>query len=336
MKILVTGGAGFIGSHVINHLLEKTDYEVVCVDNFNDYYNPSVKDMNIAPFLGNKKFKLYRSDICDFDSCHSDLSAAQLWQAGRSGGMNKIFVQEKPHKVIHLAARAGVRESIQKPLLYEETNLGGTMNLLELSKIHGIGNFVFASSSSVYGDQKKTPFSESDPVDRPVSLYAATKKAGENLAYTYHHLHGLPVTCLRFFTVYGPSGRPDMAPYKFTKCIFEGTPIPKFGDGSSKRDYTYIDDIVFGIIAALEKNLPFEIINLGNSETISLNDFIGLIEKLTGKKAKIDQLPMQPGDVDITCADISKAKKLLGYNPGTGIEDGMRKFIEWYKNNFLA
>ncbi|MBU0577422.1 GDP-mannose 4,6-dehydratase [Patescibacteria group bacterium] len=321
MKTLVTGGAGFIGSHVINHLLNETDYQVVCIDNFNDYYDPAIKEKNITPFLDNKRFKLYRTDICD---CHSD----------GSGGMNKIFVQEKPDKIIHLAARAGVRDSIENPLLYKQVNLDGTKNLLELAKDFNVKNFVFASSSSIYGNQEKTPFSETDIDLKPISFYGETKKEGEEIARKYHESCGLPITCLRFFTVYGPAGRPDMAPYKFTKLINEGEPIPKFGEGNTKRDYTYIDDIVAGIIAALEKNLPFEIINLGNNQVTSLNEFIALIEKLVGKKAIINQLPMQPGDVDITYADISKAQKLLGYTPKTSAEEGMEKFVNWYLQKF--
>lgn len=312
MKILVTGGAGFIGSHFINYRLKRADDEIICVDNFNDYYSPAVKEGNVAPFLGNPRFKLYRADICNMES------------------MNKIFVQEKPDIICHLAARAGVRPSIENPFIYEKTNVLGTLNLLELSRIHAVKNFVFASSSSVYGNQKKVPFSEVDPVNEPISPYAATKKSAEMLAHTYHHLYGLPCTSLRFFTVYGPSGRPDMAPYKFTKLISEGAPIQKFGDGNTKRDYTFIDDIVPGISEALDADMPFEIINLGNNKPVELNYFISLIEKLVGKKAIIKNLPMQPGDVDITYADISKAQKLLGYNPKTTIEEGMEKFVEWY------
>ena len=315
MKILVTGGAGFIGSHFINYWLNKTDDQIICIDNFNDYYSPAIKEGNIEPFLDNPNFKLYRADICDLES------------------MNTIFVQEKPDKICHLAARAGVRPSIEDPFIYQKTNIEGTLNLLELSRLNDVKNFVFASSSSVYGNQKKVPFSETDPVDNPISPYAATKKSTEMLAHTYHHLYGLPCTALRFFTVYGPSGRPDMAPYKFTKLIHEGTPIQKFGDGTSKRDYTFIGDIVSGIGAALDANLPFEIINLGNNKPVELNYFISLIEKLVGKKAIIKQLPMQPGDVDITYADISKAQKLLGYNPKTTIEEGMGEFVSWYLAN---
>lgn len=316
MKILVTGGAGFIGSHTISHLLSQSDHSVVCVDNFNDYYNPEFKERNIIPFLENKRFRLYRNDIADLDE------------------MSELFEKEKIDKVCHLAARAGVRPSIADPFIYEETNVKGTLNLLDLSRKHNIKNFVFASSSSVYGNQKKVPFSESDQLDWPISPYAATKKASELLAHTYHHLHGLNCTGLRFFTVYGSAGRPDMAPCKFTKWINEGHPVTKFGDGTTKRDYTFIDDIVQGVIAALEKDLPYEIVNLGNNKPVELNYFINLIERLLGKKAVIENLPMQPGDVDITYADISKAQKLFNYNPKTTIEEGMERFIHWYKHEF--
>lgn len=318
MKILVTGGAGFIGSNLIARLLKDKGATVISVDDFNDYYAPEKKLRNIEPFISNPNFKSYKANICDFED------------------MNKIFVQEKPDVVAHLAGRAGVRESITYPTLYESVNLGGTVNMLELAHQHKVKNFVFASSSSVYGDSREVPFSETAKTDEPVSLYAATKKAGEALCYSYHKLHGLPITCLRFFTVYGPGGRPDMAPYKFTKCIAEGLTLPKYGDGTTQRDYTYIDDIVQGIMAAIEKKLPFAIINLGNSATISLNDFIALIERLLGKKAKIDQMPSQPGDVEITYADNARAKELLGYEPTTSIEEGMKKFIKWYEQNETA
>lgn len=313
-KILVTGGAGFIGSHLTRRLLE-LGYHVVCVDDLNDYYSPKIKRKNIAPFLKEKNFRFYKGDICDYDR------------------LLEIFKHEKFDIVAHLAAWAGVRPSIANPYLYEKVNIGGTLNLLDLAAKYKIENFVFASSSSVYGNNKKIPFSESDPVDNPISPYAATKKSCELLAATYHNLYGLPCTGLRYFTVYGPSGRPDMAPFLFTDAIFRGKPIKKFGNGTSKRDYTYIDDIVGGTVAALRKNFPFEIINLGNSEPVELNYFISLIERLLGKKAKIKQMPRQPGDVEITYADISKAKKLLSWQPKVKIEEGMNVFIEWYKEN---
>ena len=314
MKILVTGAAGFIGSHVAEALLQRGDF-VVGVDDVNDYYNVKFKEDNLAILKKSKDFKFYRQDIRDYS------------------GLRKIFEKEKPDKVIHLAARAGVRASIQDPLLYEAVNIKGTMNLLDLAKDYSVKSFVFASSSSVYGNQKKTPFSETDDVDSPISPYAATKKAGELICYTYHHLYAMKITCLRFFTVYGPRGRPDMAPYKFIELVIQGKPLSKYGDGKTKRDYTFVDDIVKGIIAASDKELDFEIINLGNKKPVSLNDFISIVEKLTGKKALIDQQPMQPGDVDITYADIRKAQKLLGYKPETSFEAGMKKLYDWYKAN---
>jgi len=257
----------------------------------------------------------YKADICNFKA------------------MKKIFEKEKPEKVIHLAARAGVRPSIENPFIYEETNIRGTLNLLELAKNAKVKSFVFASSSSVYGNQKKIPFSETDNVDNPISPYATSKKAGELLCFTYHYLYNMKITCLRFFTVYGPRGRPDMAPYLFVKNIMAGTPIKKFGDGTSKRDYTFIADIAKGVLAAIDKELEFEIINLGNNKPMELNTFISIVEKLAGKKAAINSLPMQPGDVAITYADIKKAKKMLGYEPETSFEQGMRQFVEWYKPN---
>jgi UDP-glucuronate 4-epimerase len=314
MKILVTGCAGFIGSHVSEALLERGD-SVVGVDELNDYYDVSFKEDNLAVLKAYPEFKFYKQDIRNYDS------------------LKILFEEEQPEKVVHLAARAGVRPSIQQPLLYEEVNVKGTLNLLDLAKDYHVKSFVFASSSSVYGNQKKIPFSETDNVDNPISPYAATKKAGELLCHNYHHLYGLKISCLRFFTVYGPRGRPDMAPYKFTKNIIEGKPILKYGDGTTKRDYTYIIDIVKGVIAATDAELDYEIINLGNNKPVELNEFIKVIEDVAGKKAIIEQLPMQPGDVDITYADISKAQKLLGYKPDTTIKQGMKEFFDWYKKN---
>lgn len=316
MKILVTGGAGFIGSHLIEALLKREDF-VICLDNFDPYYDPEYKWSNIKPFLKNKGFKLYKTDIRDLKE------------------LDKIFQRERPEKVVHIAAKVGVRPSLADPFLYQEVNVRGTLNLLELARKYNIKNFIFASSSSVYGENKKIPFAEDDRTDQPISPYGATKKAGEILCYTWHRLYNLNITCLRFFTVYGPRGRPDMAPYKFTKIIFEEKELPVFGKGDSKRDYTYIDDIIQGLLTALDKNFSFEIINLGNSHPISLKEFISLIERLTGKKAKIKKLPMQPGDMPLTYADITKAKRLLGYQPKVNIEEGMTKFIEWYKRNRL-
>lgn len=314
-KILLTGGAGFIGSNLTRKLLELGN-KVVCLDNFDENYSLKIKERNIKPFLKNKNYKFYQKDILDFD------------------GLKEIFTKEEPEKICHLAAKVGVRSSILEPKIYAKVNIEGTLNLLELAKSFPIENFVFASSSSVYGNSNKVPFSENDKTDFPVSPYAATKKAGELLLWTYHSLYKINCTALRFFTVYGPAGRPDMAPFLFTDAIFKGKPIKKYGDGTSKRDYTYVDDVVEGIISALNKNLSFEIINLGNNKPVSLNDFIKLIEEKLGKKALIENYPQQPGDVEITFADISKAQKLLGYNPKTKIEEGMGKFIDWYLKNW--
>ncbi len=310
--ILVTGGAGFIGSHLVRRLLDD-NRSVICVDDFNDYYSPLVKENNIKPFLSRKNFKLYRVDIRDFNS------------------LKGIFSSNRISGVVHLAARAGVRPSLENPLLYEEVNLKGTMHLLELSK--NVKNFIFASSSSVYGNNKKTPFSEHDNVDKAISPYAATKKAGEVMCHVYHHLYNIPISCLRFFTVYGPSGRPDMATYKFTKWIDEGKEVQRFGDGHSKRDYTYIDDIIDGVMSALDKQFKYEIFNLGNSHPVELNYFISVIEEELGKRANITKLPTQPGDVSITYADISKSKEMLNFQPKISVEDGIAEFVRWYKSS---
>jgi UDP-glucuronate 4-epimerase len=311
--LLITGGAGFIGSSLIEQIIDK--YKVVCIDNFNDYYNPHWKEENIAPFLEHDNFTLYRGDITDFKL------------------MDQILKNHKVDKIVHLAARAGVRPSIKKPFLYEKVNIGGTLNLLELSKRFKIPHFIFASSSSVYGNQQKTPFTEADPVNNPVSPYAATKKAGEMLCHTYAHLYKIKMTCLRFFTVYGPKGRPDMAPYLFTKALLKNEPITKFGQGQSQRDYTYIDDIVEGIKKTIEVEFDFEIINLGNNKPVNLNQFIKTLEEITGKKANILNLPIQPGDVDTTYANISKAKRLFKWQPKTSLDVGLKKFVDWYQKH---
>lgn len=316
MRILVTGGAGFIGSHTVRKLL-LDGHTVLCVDNFNDYYDPQIKESNLVDCIKNPRFILYRKDICKFND------------------LRKIFEKEKIDKICHLAARAGVRASIENPFLYEEVNIRGTLNLLELARLFKVKNFVMASSSSVYGNSTKVPFSERDNVDNPISPYAASKKAAELLAYTYHHLYKLRCICLRFFTVYGPSGRPDMAPFLFVDSIYKGKTIKKFGDGTSRRDYTYIGDIVDGVVSALQSDLEYEIINLGNNKPVELNYFIHLIERLLKKKAKVKSFPKQPGDVDITYSNIRKAKKLLGYRPQISIEEGMKEFISWYTNYHL-
>ena len=315
MNILVTGGAGFVGSHTIRELLARGD-SVVCIDDFNGFNNPKIKEDRIRDFPADK-FKLYRANITDYKV------------------LENIFEYNDIDLVIHLAARAGVRNSIEDPRLYSEVNVAGTVHLLELAKKHDIKHFVFASSSSVYGGNKKVPFTESDAVDYPISPYATTKRAGELSCHTYHHLFDMNIACLRFFTVYGPWGRMDMAPYKFTNLIANDQPIEMYGDGTSERDYTYIDDIVSGVLAAADlvqqKKKVFEIFNLGNSQTVPLKKFIGLISQYLSKKPKIIRKPMQPGDMKITYADISKAKKILGYNPQTSIEKGLQSLVKWYQ-----
>ncbi|HLB25761.1 MAG TPA: GDP-mannose 4,6-dehydratase [Nitrospirota bacterium] len=314
MKILITGGAGFIGSSVADKLLGRGDH-VVALDNFDEFYDPRIKRRNIEGALRDPKFKLVEGDIRDLAL------------------LKELFSEEKPDMVFHLAARAGVRPSITDPLLYEDVNIKGTMNLLEMAKEPGLRGFIFASSSSVYGSNKKVPFSETDSVDNPVSPYAATKKACELICYTYHHLYNINISCLRFFTVYGPRQRPEMAIHKFTRLIDQGRPVPMFGDGTSKRDYTYIDDIADGVIKSIDFNAPYDIFNIGESQTTELRELISLIEKYLGKKAVIEQLPDQPGDVPITYADITKSRKVLGYDPRTKVEEGVGRFVEWYKEN---
>lgn len=310
MKFLITGGAGFIGSNLTDKLLSE-GHSVICHDNFDDFYSPSIKRENISQALKNKDFSLVSGDIRDKTL------------------LGKIFSDNKVDMVIHLAARAGVRPSIQNPSLYYDVNVNGTLCLLEEMRKAGISQMIFASSSSVYGNNRKTPFSENDIVDFPISPYAATKKAAELLCHTFHHLYGFDIFCLRFFTVYGPRQRPEMAIHMFAQNILEQVPIKMFGDGSSKRDYTYIEDIVSGIRGAAKNLKGYEIINLGESQTISLSELVTLIEKKIGKKAIVEVLPSQSGDVDITFADISKAQRLIGYSPQTGIEAGIGRFTDW-------
>ncbi|MBE3089897.1 MAG: GDP-mannose 4,6-dehydratase, partial [Actinobacteria bacterium] len=287
--------------------------KIICIDDFDNFYNPAIKEDNISEVTGSKYFKLYRSDITSLNQ------------------MEKIFSENSIDMVIHLAARAGVRPSIQKPLLYERVNILGTMNLLECCKKYNISKFIFASSSSVYGGNKKIPFSEKDNVDHPISPYAATKKAGELICHTYHSLYKISIFCLRFFTVYGPRQRPEMAIHKFTRQILNREDIEIYGDGSSSRDYTYIDDVISGILSSLDRIKGFEVINLGNSNTVKLIDLIRLIEITTGKKGNLKFIKSQPGDIFITYADIRKAGKMLKYFPETNIEEGLIKFVKWYK-----
>lgn len=310
MSVLVTGGAGFIGSHLCEALLARGE-RVICLDNFNDYYSPERKRRNIAGCLAHPDFRLYEADVRD------------------EAAVASLFEQERPERVVHIAAMAGVRYSVQQPRLYAEVNVGGTLVLLENARRQGVRNFVLASSSSVYGASSRVPFREDDPCVHPISPYAATKRAAELLAYTYHHLYGLRCTCLRFFTVYGPRGRPDMAPYRFLDWIYREEPLEFFGQGH-RRDFTYIDDIIAGVLAALEADFPFEIINLGNSHPIPTEEFIALIEEIVGKKARLVRLPPMPGDVPQTYADISKARRLLGFEPRTPVEEGMGRFFAWY------
>jgi len=313
-NILVTGGAGFIGSHVVRQLLSEGSWNVSVVDNFNNFYLPTCKRENIQEYLDNRDFSLFELDICNVKE------------------LRKVFEEKNFEIIVHLAARAGVRPSLEQPKLYAETNIVGTLNLLELAKDFGIRQFIFGSSSSVYGTSHKVPFSEYDSVANPISQYAATKLAGEAFCYTYSHLYDIRAVCLRFFTVYGPRQRPDLAIHKFVRLISEGKPIPVFGDGDSRRDYTYIDDIIQGIRAAIDYDrTDFEVINLGESKTVELRKLISLLEEGLGKKAIIDRMPIQPGDVPQTYADISKAREFLGYDPRTDIEDGLMKFSTWYK-----
>lgn len=312
MDILVTGGAGFIGSTLCEKLIV-LNHRVICLDNFNNFYNPSIKKNNIANLTENKNFILFEADICDKEY------------------LKKIFSKNKIDLVVHLAAMAGVRPSIENPLLYEKVNVEGTLNILDCVKENNIKKMIFASSSSVYGGNKKVPFSETDKVDNPISPYAATKKAGELLCYTYHHLYDISVYCYRFFTVYGPRQRPEMAIHKFTRQIFNNDKITIFGDGSSSRDYTYVDDIIMGITNCIEAIEGYEIINLGNSSPTSLLTLIKLLEEASGKQASIKNESMKPGDVFTTFADTSKASRLFNYTPATSVKEGINKFISWYK-----
>src|SRR6266446_2240012 len=312
--ILITGGAGFIGSHLVDRLLATKQWQVTVVDDFNDFYEPEIKRRNIRVHLLDPLYRLAEADIRD------------------RAALENVFADQNFDCIVHLAARAGVRPSLSQPQLYTETNINGTLNLLELARVQGIKQFVFGSSSSVYGINAKVPFSEDDPIRQPISPYAATKGAGELLCHTYSHLYGFRCICLRFFTVYGARQRPDLAIHKFANLIQAGKPIPVFGDGTTRRDYTYIDDILAGVRAAIDyETSSFEVINLGESQTVELRRLIALIESELGKEAVIDWQPMQPGDVPQTFADISKARRLLSYNPQTKIEEGIRHFIKWFQ-----
>jgi UDP-glucuronate 4-epimerase len=313
-NILVTGGAGFIGSHLVDRLLASGQCNLTVIDHFNDFYAPQIKRANIAAHTSNANFRLVEADIIDAPT------------------VNELFADSQFDTVVHLAARAGVRPSLNNPLAYEETNVRGTYTLLEAARLHGARRFIFGSSSSVYGINARVPFSEDDPIAQPVSPYAATKIAGEAACHTFSHLYGMQIVCLRFFTVYGARQRPDLAIHKFAKLISEGRAIPVFGDGTTRRDYTYIDDILSGVLAAMEYGqTPFEVINLGESQTVELRYLIELIEQALGTRAIIDSQPLQQGDVPITFANIEKARRLLNYNPQTKIEAGIEKFVEWFR-----
>lgn len=314
-SILVTGGAGFIGSHLIDRLLEE-GHQVVCLDSFNDYYDPAIKRANVAPHLKHERYRLVEGDIRD----------AALVETS--------FAEHRPEIVVHLAARAGVRGSLREPALYADVNERGTAVVLEAARRHAVRQFIFGSSSSVYGASSALPFSPDDPALQPVSPYAASKRAGELLCYAFHHLYKLNVLCVRFFTVYGPRGRPDMAIYKFTRAIFASQPIELYGDGTSRRDYTFVDDIVDGLVRSLGRDFGYEIINLGRSDTVMLNDLVALLEEVCERKATIRRLPEQPGDVPATYADISKSRLLIGFEPKVGIRQGVQRFVQWYREQF--
>jgi UDP-glucuronate 4-epimerase len=333
MTILVTGAAGFIGMHLSKRLLEQ-GYEVVGIDNLNDYYDPQLKEDRLLQLKKYERFTFVKLDLVDRE------------------GILKLFQKYSFPYVIHLAAQAGVRYSLQNPHAYIDSNLVGFVNMMEACRHYPVKHFIYASSSSVYGANTKMPFSTSDNVDHPVSLYAATKKANELMAHTYSHLYGIPTTGLRFFTVYGPWGRPDMAYFSFAKNILKGKPIKVFNHGNMRRDFTYIDDIVEGMVRLLDKPpvsnpnwdrmspdpsssyAPYKIYNIGNNQPVKLLDFIKTLESLLGVKAKMEFLPMQPGDVEATYADIDDLQKAVGFHPSTSIEDGLRKFVEWYRSYY--
>ncbi len=315
MNFLVTGGAGFIGSHVCERLL-LDGHKVWTIDDLNDFYDPQIKRQTLHDIqsLG-RPFEFFQGDLCD------------------APAVNQLFASVKFDQVIHLAARAGVRPSLEQPALYQRVNVEGTVNLLEATRRTGVKKITLASSSSVYGVNAKVPFSESDPIFSAVSPYAASKLAGEALGHVYHHVYGLDVAMLRFFTVYGPRQRPDLAIHKFTKLIDAGKPIPVFGDGSTARDHTFVTDILEGVMACTRQEFGFEIFNLGESQTVKLSELIALIESALGKQAIIDRQPLQPGDVPVTYADISKARRVLGYQPKIKAHQGIPLFVDWFRKN---
>ncbi len=316
--VVLTGGAGFIGSHVAEALLRR-GLQLTVVDALDDFYSPAAKRANLQEVRKAGNFSFHELDLCDFDALRQAISHL------------------RPDTIIHLAARAGVRPSIENPQLYERVNVGGTVNVLEWARQMGVQRFIFGSSSSVYGVTNRVPFVENDPCLRPISPYAATKLAGEFFCHTYAHLYGISAVCLRFFTVYGPRQRPDLAIRKFTSLMEAGKPIPVFGDGLMGRDYTFVDDIVSGVLASLDYEFPtggtpFDIFNLGNSHPVSLNELIEMLERVTGHAAIRDQQPLQPGDVPITWANVEKASRMLGYRPATPLAEGLEKFVRWFRD----
>jgi len=314
MNILITGGAGFIGSHLVDRRLARGD-RVVVLDDFNDFYDPRRKRQNVAPHGSDPGYRLVEGDIRD---------RALVF---------RLFAEEPFDAVLHLAARAGVRPSLSQAVLYEEVNCVALLHLLEAAAAYGRPRFVFASSSSVYGINSKLPFAEEDPIERPISPYAATKRAGELHVFTAHHLHGISAVCLRFFTVYGPRQRPEMAIAKFIRGIEAGEPIPFYGDGGSRRDYTYIDDIIDGVEAALARREGFEIINLGGAHPVTLAELVAQVETATGKRAKLDRQPEQPGDVPVTFASVEKAERVLNYRARVPLPEGLRRAVEWHRRH---
>ncbi|MEM8994747.1 MAG: GDP-mannose 4,6-dehydratase [Acidobacteriota bacterium] len=320
--ILITGGAGFIGSHLTRHLLGRGE-RITVLDDFNDYYTPAIKRRNVEPFTGRDDYRLVEGDIRDVELVN------RLFRGDSEDGWGRF------DGVIHLAARAGVRPSLAEPILYEDVNCIGTLHLLQAAREYGPEVFTFGSSSSVYGINKKVPFSEDDAVDQPISPYATTKRTGELLCFNYHHLYGLKTSCLRFFTVYGPAQRPEMAIHKFTDLLARGASIPMYGDGESRRDYTFVDDIVDGVVAAYDAAPGFEIFNLGGAETTRLRDLIQWLADELAVEPRIEYLPDQPGDVPITYADVSKAGRLLGYSPSVPIRQGLQRFVAWYQKHNL-
>ncbi len=316
--ILITGGAGFIGSHLTRRLLGRGD-RITVLDSFNDFYDPARKRTNVAQFSGRSDYRLVEGDIRD-----AELVDRLFDPATEGGGFDAV---------VHLAARAGVRPSLEEPILYEDVNCIGTLRLLEAARRHGPEVFTFGSSSSVYGINRKVPFSEDDPIDLPISPYATTKRTGELMCFNYHHLYGLKCSCLRFFTVYGPAQRPEMAIHKFTDRLARGEIIPLFGDGGSRRDYTFVDDIIDGVVAAMDTAPGFEILNLGGAETTRLSDLVRWLAEELDVEPRIEVLGDQPGDVPITYADVSKAGRLLGYSPKVPIREGLRRFVAWYREH---